>query len=63
MNGRREKSASASVAGDTPPAVAISYGLKAQRPAAGDTEGTLLYERLRQRDRYRLEQFQTFNSC
>jgi hypothetical protein len=36
-----EKSASASVAGDTPEAVAISYGLKAQRPAAGDTEGAL----------------------
>jgi hypothetical protein len=29
LNGRAEKSASASVAGDTPPAVAISYGLKA----------------------------------
>ncbi len=29
VNSRMEKSASASVAGDTPPAVAISYGLKA----------------------------------
>jgi hypothetical protein len=35
---QQRKSAVASVVGDTPPAVAISYGLKAQRPAAGDRQ-------------------------